>query len=222
MGLEFSTLGRSFERTRSDMVSVEGPGARFRLICVVVRIPWLKRCMRQVPSSCSRDRFALPQLCPGVCQHRTWLLWFTSFVARRRFFPFCSPSFPSVLFSCLLLLFLFVSLVCLSVCRSVCVLVGWLVGWLLGLLVCFVVVVGSVPSRSVPFSCFASCFWLSGLPLFVVGGRDAVYRLCGSTGGDASAPDSWGVRRGAAGLRRARVVRSFSESSGEASSAGQE
>ena len=121
-----------------------------------------------------------------------------------------------MLFSCLLLLFLFVSLVCLSVCRSVCVLVGWL----LGPLVCFVVVVGSVLSRSVPFSCFASCFWLSGLPLFVVGGRDAVHRLCGSTGGDASAPDSWGVRRGAAGLRRARVVRSFSESSGEASSAG--
>ena len=131
MGLEFSTLGRSVERTRPDMVSVEGPGARFRLICVVVRIPWLKRCMRQVPSSCSRDRFALPQLCPGVWQHRTWLLWFTSFVARRRLFSFCSfPSlrccFPvSCSSSCL-----YRWSVCLSVGRCVCWLVGWLVGWL--------------------------------------------------------------------------------------------
>ena len=50
------------------------------------------------------------------------------------------PSFPSVLCSCLLLLFLFVSLVCLSVGVSVC----WCVASLGG---------GSVPFRSVPLLC---------------------------------------------------------------------
>ena len=55
---------------------------------------------------------------------------------------FSFPSFPSVLCSCLLLLFLFVSLVCLSVGVSVC----WCVASL-----------GWVPFRSVPFRCFAFC-----------------------------------------------------------------
>ena len=58
---------------------------------------------------------------------------------------FSFPSFPSVLCSCLLLLFLFVSLVCLSVGVSVC----WCVASL-----------GWVPFRSVPFRCFAFCFLL--------------------------------------------------------------
>ena len=51
---------------------------------------------------------------------------------------FSFPSFPSVLCSCLLLLFLFVSLVCLSVGVSVC----WCVASL-----------GWVPFRSVPLLC---------------------------------------------------------------------
>ena len=65
--------------------------------------------------------------------------------------------------------------------------------------------------RSVPLLCFVLFAFGS---CCVSGRRDAGPRLCDLAGRDASAPDSRGVRRGASGLQRTRLVRPSSATRG--------
>ena len=92
------------------------------------------------------------------------------------------PSFPSVLCSCLLLLFLFVSLVCLSVGVSVC----WCVASL-----------GWVPFRSVALPSASCCVCVAGrpaMPATMASGWDRVRVWSSgisSAGANARALDIW-------------------------------